>query len=156
MKSPKLVHVLSKNLGSEFGSNGKFAGGNAVLLYSLNFINSMFKISGCLVMKTKNLLIKSALQDVHFINNIYISAKLYCSHGSFSILNKQGFSNGRQIGSIVLFEIQLTKASSRNLRACCGVGSAFKRFNALPAKLKKTAFTLYADGDLIPAGPYLE
>lgn len=48
LKSPKFVHVLSKNRGSAFGSKGRLAAGTAVLLYASNLTSISFKICGYL------------------------------------------------------------------------------------------------------------
>lgn len=48
VKSPKFVHVLSKNRGSAFGSKGRLAAGIAVWLYASNLASISFKMSGYL------------------------------------------------------------------------------------------------------------
>lgn len=130
-----------------------------MLLYSPNFVNSAFNISGCLWNQ------ENCNGNYYFVwiffstetgpENTYLSAKFICSHGSVSMLNRQGLSNGRHNGSIVLFAIQLTLASARNRFISFCDGSRFNRVNAFPAMHDATMLVLYAAGVRIPAGPYL-
>lgn len=84
----------------------------------------------------------------------YCSAKLFFSHGSVFMLNKHGFSKGRQIFSLVWLLEQSMVALKRIFRISCTDGNIFSRVNAWPAALWTTAFTLYAVAVRTPAGPY--
>lgn len=72
------------------------------------------------------------------------------------MLNKHGLSSGRHNGSTVLLAIQFTFASALSRLISVGDGNKFRRVNAFPAIHEATILVLYAEGERIPAGPYLE
>lgn len=88
MKSPKFVHVWSKNIGLPLSSIGKLEGGTDETLNSESLVESVFRIFG------------------------YFSAKLFISHGSLTMSNKQGFSNGLHL--LKGFASHVTLASIRD------------------------------------------
>lgn len=87
MKSPKLVHVRSKNIGLPRGSIGMLAGGTAD---ELNWLSRIVK----------------ALTT--FGN---FSARLFSSHGSLMTSNRQGLESGLHITTLLAHD---TVESLRN------------------------------------------
>lgn len=146
MKSPKLVHVRSKNIGLPRWSIGMLAGGTA------DELNSLSRIVKALTM---------------FGN---FSATLFSSHGSLMTSNMQGLESGLQIFTTLL--AQVTVESLRNFlekqnfyfnsekldfkshRILMSVGSIWIDLRALAVVHVWRSSIGYEDTFRSPSGPY--